>query len=82
MSLQHELDLVFFMSKKQSFCNKFLPPSVIAVRELPLSTSTPRGGGGVGPKADIRLEISKGGCVNLRTRRGGGPKTRNFCGRT
>ena len=66
------------MSIKQPVCNKFLPPSVIAVRELPLSTSTPRGGGGVGPKADIRLEISKGGCVNLRTRGGRGSKNPKF----
>ena len=43
---------------------------------------TEGGRGGVCPKADIVLEISKGGCVIWRTRGGGGPKTRNFCGRT
>ena len=31
------------------------------VRGLPLSTSTLRGGGGVCPKADIVVELSKGG---------------------
>ena len=35
------------------------------IRGLPISTSAPRG---VCPKADIVLEISKGGCVILRTR--------------
>ena len=46
----------------------------VKFRGLPLSTSTLRGGGGVCPKADIVLELSKGGCVNLWTRGEGGPK--------
>ena len=36
------------------------------------------GGGGVSPKADIVLELSKGGCVNLRTRGGGCSKNPKF----
>ena len=35
-------------------------------------TSALRGGGGVGPKADRVIKLSKGGCVNLRT------KSQNF----
>ena len=42
------------------------------LRGLPLSTSAPRGEGGVCPKADIVLEITKGGCVILWTRGGRG----------
>ena len=43
-------------------------------RGHPLSTSTQRGRGAY-PKADIVLELSKGGCVKLRTRgEGGGVK--------
>ena len=49
-----------------------------AIKGLPLSTSAPRGGGGVCPKADIVLEISKGGCVILRTRGGRGSKNPKF----
>ena len=44
------------------------------VRGLPLSTSTPREGGDVGPKEDIVLELSKGGWVTLQTRGRRGPK--------
>ena len=44
-------------------------------------TSALRGGGGVGPKADRVIQLSKGGCVNLRTRGGGGTKIPKFCGR-
>ena len=40
------------------------------------------GGGGVWPKVDIVLKLSKGGCVKLRTRGEGGQKTRKSCGRT
>ena len=35
-------------------------------------------GEGVPSKADIVSNLSKGGCVNLRTRGGGGPKIPNF----
>ena len=41
-------------------------------------TSTLRGEGGVSPKADIVLELSKGGCVNLRTRGRGVQNPKNF----
>ena len=34
--------------------------------------------GGVPSKADIVSDLSKGGCVNLQTRRGGVKKTENF----
>ena len=34
-------------------------------------TSAPRGGGGVSGKADEVRELSKGGCVNFRTSKGG-----------
>ena len=40
-----------------------------------------KGGGGVGEKADKGRELSKGGCVNLQTRGGGGQKIQKFCGR-
>ena len=39
-------------------------------------TSALRGGGGVDPKADRVIQLSKGGCVNLRTR--GVQKSQNF----
>ena len=41
-------------------------------------TSVPRGGGGVSGKADKVRELSKGGCVNLRTRGKGVKKSKNF----
>ena len=44
-------------------------------------TSAPMGGRGVSGKADEGRELSKGGCVNLRTRGGGGQKIQKFCGR-
>ena len=34
--------------------------------------------GGVPSKADIVSDLSKGGCVNLQTRRGGVKKPENF----
>ena len=37
-------------------------------------------GGGVPSKADIVRNLSKGGCVNLRTRGEGGQKIRKICG--
>ena len=49
-------------------------------RGFPFMTSALRGEG-VSPKADIALELSEGGCVNLRTRGEGGPKSQKFCGR-
>ena len=36
------------------------------------------GGGGVPSKADIVIKLSKGGCVNLRTRGEGVKKSENF----
>ena len=36
------------------------------------------GGGEVPSKADIVIKLSKGGCVNLRKRGGGGKKSENF----
>ena len=42
----------------------------VSERGLPLMTSTLRGEG-VPSKADIESYLSKGGCVNLRTRGGG-----------
>ena len=53
----------------------------IRVRGLPFMTSAPKGGGGVSGKADKGRELSKGGCVNLRTRGDGGQKIRKFYGR-
>ena len=53
----------------------------IPLREHTHMTSALRGGGGVGPKADRVIQLSKGGCVNLRTRGGGGTKIPKFCGR-
>ena len=47
-------------------------------RGLPFMTSAPRGGGGVSGKADEGRELSKGGCVNLRTGREGVKKSKNF----
>ena len=41
-------------------------------------TSAPKGGGGVSGKADEGRELSKGGCVNLRTRGGRGSKNPNI----
>ena len=38
-------------------------------------------GEGVLSKADIVSNLSEGGCMNLRTRRGGGQTIRNLCGR-
>ena len=38
-------------------------------------------GGGEGPAkadADVERKLSKGGCMNLRTRGGGGSKSQNF----
>ena len=46
---------------------------------LPFRTSALRGEG-VPSKADIVCNLSKGRCVNLRTRGGGGQKIRNLCG--
>ena len=43
-------------------------------------TSALKGGGGPG-KADEVREFSKGGCVKMRTRGGGGQKIGKFCGR-
>ena len=40
--------------------------------------SAQRGGGGVPSKADIVIKLSKGGCVNLRTRGEGVQKSENF----
>ena len=37
-------------------------------------------GEGIPSKADIVRNLSKGGCVNLRTRGGGGQKYENFAG--
>ena len=39
------------------------------------------GGRGVSGNVDEVREASKGGCVKMWTRGGGGPKIRKFCGR-
>ena len=41
---------------------------------------TERGGGGT-PKADAVRKLSKGGCVKMQTRGGGGQNIRKFCRR-
>ena len=50
----------------------------INVRGASIYDVRTEGGGGVSPKADIVLEISKGGCVNFRTRGRGVQNPKNF----
>ena len=53
----------------------------VSERGLPFMTSALRGEGGVPSKADMVSNLSKGGCVNLRTGGGKGQKIRKFYGR-
>ena len=60
-------------------CSSFL--SCILSQGASIYDVRTEGGRGVPSKADKVIKLSKGGCVNLQTRGGGGPKIRKFCGR-
>ena len=70
-----DLGLYYFTADRR---NDAMRGEISPVGELPLSTSTLRGKEGGCTKADIVLELSKGGCVNLRTRREGGLKNQKI----
>ena len=71
------------MSSRRLTGHYYVPynDNIDRVRGLPFMTSALRGEG-VPSKADIVVSnLSKGGCMNLQTKGGGGKKIQNFCGR-